>query len=115
MKKCRVIFLAAYMEETRIILNYLWKKGVRPGDITFIGEEWVRNEFWSGPKPPEITPGERSITWGTLRVLASAWAGEYGQQMKELYFKKFGVYSSDGGYAMDGIFMAAHAIRNLID
>ena len=26
-----------------------------------------------------------------------------------------GVYSSDGGYAMDGIFMAAYAIKALID
>ena len=52
--------------------------GARVGDITFISNEWVINDYLIGNIPEWATPGFETLLFGNIMAYAESYSGEYG-------------------------------------
>ena len=52
--------------------------GARVGDITFISNEWVINDYLAGNIPEWATPGYETLMFGNIMLSPVAYHGEWG-------------------------------------
>jgi hypothetical protein len=103
-----IIVVITYGHITQGVLELLYDVGVRRGDKTLIGIEWIAIEVTSDP-PEELAAKRRELIYGCIQFFPAEWTGEFGKRAQSLYADDHKVYpDSFASYYYDAFLAIAY-------
>jgi hypothetical protein len=109
------LIIVTWSTFAEIFLKGLWDAGVRPGDVTIIGTEWLGPSHWN-IEDPIIRDQVIQLLQGSIQLSQDAFIGEYGKNILDRLNKAYSVqYDEYMCFYYDAILGSALNFHNMLN